>query len=298
VGQLEGHFNQMAEQLVESMAQRQRLVEQNARQAERARIEQDMRTAQHIQQSLLPKEAPTLAGWRFTPYYKPAQEVGGDFYDFIQLDGDRLGIVIGDVSGKGVPAALVMAIARTMLRTASQTSTSPGEVLAQVNDLISTDLTQGMFVTCFYALLEPASGLLRYANAGHDLPYRCWRKGATALRATGMPLGLMPGSHYDEFAVTLEPDDTVLFYSDGLVEAHNAQSEMFSFPRLERLLREQSDPVSLIDVLLRELGSFTGAGWEQEDDVTLVTVQRTPAPFVPQAVNLGRGSDCHSEPAG
>jgi serine phosphatase RsbU (regulator of sigma subunit) len=275
VGQLEQHFNQMAGQLVESMAQRQALVEQQARQEERARIEQDMRTARNIQQSLLPREVPALEGWHFAPYYRPAQEVGGDFYDFHTFDDGRLGVVIGDVSGEGVPAALVMAITRTMLRTAARATDSPGEALAQVNELLSADIPSGTFVTCFYALLDPASGQLRYANAGHDLPYHRHGEDVCELRATGMPLGLMPGMRYEELEATLEVDDRVLFYSDGLVEAHNTQREMFGFPRLMELVGRESDGKPLIDYLLTQLNSFTGPNWEQEDDVTLLELSHT-----------------------
>src|SRR5262249_9000771 len=146
VGQLEAHFNQMAEQLVESQAQRQILIEHTARQAERARIEQEMQTARHIQEALLPKGAPALPGWQFTPYYKPAREVGGDFYDFLMLDDGRLCLFIGDVSGKGVPAALVMATTRTLLRTAARSAPSPGQVLAITNDLLAPDIPAGTFV--------------------------------------------------------------------------------------------------------------------------------------------------------
>ncbi|HKF36465.1 MAG TPA: SpoIIE family protein phosphatase, partial [Ktedonobacteraceae bacterium] len=275
VGQLEQHFNQMAEQLVESMEQQQVLIEQTARQEERARIEQEMRTAHNIQQSLLPKEVPELAGWQFTRYYEPAKEVGGDFYDFLPFDDGQLGIVIGDVSGKGVPAALVMATTRTMLRTAAVATASPGEVLARVNDLLSADITSGMFVTCFYALLDAESGQLQYANAGHDPPYRHHDGGASELWATGMPLGMMPGSCYEEFNVTLAPGDGVLFYSDGIVEAHNEHREMFGFPRLMRLVGAHEDGKTLKQFILDDLAAFTGADWEQEDDVTMVALHRT-----------------------
>ena len=131
-----------------------------------------------------------------------------------------------------------------------------------------------MFVTCLYAILDPVSGRLRYANAGHDLPYRRHGDGAVELRATGMPLGLLPGMGYEEHESVLEPGDTVLFYSDGIVEAHNAQREMFSFGRLQSLVGGHAGGASLIDHLLMELARFTGAGWEQEDDVTMVTLQR------------------------
>ncbi len=277
VGQLERSFNRMAEQLVESMEQRQILIEQNARQEERARIEQEMRTAQNIQRSLLPKEVPDLAGWQLMPYYQPAWEVGGDFYDFLSFEDGRVGIVVGDVAGKGVPAALLMATTRTMLHTVAQEPISPGKVLARANDLLAAEIPPGMFVTCFYALLDRGSGRLCYANAGHDLPYRWHRGEVIELWATGMPLGMLPGSQYEEQEMTLEPGDGVLFYSDGLVEAHNQQRAMFGFPRLRELLRERPESTAgreLINFLLGELANFTGENWEQEDDVTLVALHR------------------------
>jgi anti-sigma regulatory factor (Ser/Thr protein kinase) len=130
-----------------------------------------------------------------------------------------------------------------------------------------------MFVTCFYALLDPATGHLRYANAGHDVPYRYTAKGIMELRATGMPLGLLPGMAYEEKETTLQKDEYVLLYSDGLVEAHNPQREMFGFPRLQALMAGYVDGATVRDYLLEQLAAFTGEGWEQEDDVTLVTLQ-------------------------
>jgi serine phosphatase RsbU (regulator of sigma subunit) len=127
--------------------------------------------ARSIQQASLPKEVPTLEGWRIAPHYQPAREVGGDFYDFFELDDGQLGLVVGDATSKGVPAALVMSSARSMLRAVAQTSNSPGEVLRRANDPLVADIPPNMFVTCFYAILEPESGRLSYANAGHDLPY-------------------------------------------------------------------------------------------------------------------------------
>jgi predicted ester cyclase len=154
----------------------------------RERIEQDLRVARSIQQASLPKEIPELEGWQITPLYQPAREVGGDFYDFFELDDGRLGLVVGDATGKGVPAALVMASARSMLHAVAQASDySPGEVLRMTNDPLVTDIPANMFVTCFYAVLDPESGSLSYANAGHDLPY-LWRGGGCEeLRARGMP---------------------------------------------------------------------------------------------------------------
>ena len=247
---------------------------QQAQVGERERIEQELRTAQEIQHTFLPKEVPALPGWRLVPYYQSAREVGGDFYDFLPFADGRLGIVIGDVTDKGVPAALVMTATRTMLRTAAQEQASPSEVLARVNDLLFSDIPPNMFVTCFYALLDPASGRMRFANAGHEPPFRQTPGSAAELWATGMPLGMMPGTCYDEYEAILEPGESLLFYSDGLVEAHNSRREMFGFARLKSLLAGQGDGVSLIDTLLDELQRFTGDGWEQEDDVTLVALHR------------------------
>jgi predicted ester cyclase len=243
---------------------------------ERERIEQDLRVARSIQQASLPKELPTLEGWQISPFYQPAREVGGDFYDFFELRDGHLGIVVGDATGKGVPAALVMASARSMLRAVAQASDSPGDALRRVNDPLATDIPPNMFVTCFYAILEPKSGSLTYANAGHDLPYLHRNGAAEELRARGMPLGLMPGRGYEEKQTILDAGEAALLYSDGLVEAHDPKGEMFSFPRLRALVAEHAEEKrSLGDFLLEELYSFVGEGWEQEDDITLLTLRRS-----------------------
>ncbi len=259
------------------------LVRQQQKQAqERERIEQELRVARLIQQTLLPKHVPELGGYELAAYYQPAREVGGDFYDFLELDEGHFGIVVGDVTDKGVPAALVMATTRTMLRASAQRLTSPGAVLKRVNDVIVAEIPPNMFITCLYAILEPQTGRLRYANAGHDLPYRRRRSsstsgggGAEELRATGMPLGLMPGMEYEEKEIVLEEGESVLFYSDGLVEAHSPDHEMFGFPRLQGLVgTHRSGGEALVNFLLGELSRFTGEEWDQEDDITLVTLQR------------------------
>jgi serine phosphatase RsbU (regulator of sigma subunit)/predicted ester cyclase len=255
----------------------ERLVEQER--IERERIEQELRVARRIQQATLPKEVPKLEGWEINPFYQPAREVGGDFYDFFELDDGRLGIVVGDATSKGVPAALVMASARSMLHAVAQTSNSPGEVLRRANEPLVTDMPTNMFVTCFYSILDPKSGSLSYANAGHDLPYV--RRGcgdAEELRARGMPLGLMPAMNYEEKEIVLQAGEAALFYSDGLVEAHDPKGEMFGFPRLRALIAEHGEERSLGDFLIEELYSFVGEGWEQEDDITLLTLRDVPHP--------------------
>jgi serine phosphatase RsbU (regulator of sigma subunit)/predicted ester cyclase len=244
---------------------------------ERERIEQELLVARRIQQASLPKEVPTLEGWQINPFYQPAREVGGDFYDFHLLTEGRLGVVVGDATGKGVPAALVMSSTRSMLRAVARASNSPGEVLEQVNDLLVTDIPPNMFVTCFYAILDPDSGRLTYANAGHDLPYVRRGGDAEELRARGMPLGLMPGMSYEENETVLGGGEAALFYSDGLVEAHDPKGKMFGFPRLRELVAEYGEEGSLGDLLLEELFSFVGEGWEQEDDITLLTLRRSAA---------------------
>jgi serine phosphatase RsbU (regulator of sigma subunit) len=154
-------------------------------------------------------------------------------------------------------------------------SSSPGEVLFRVNDTLLSRIPANMFVTCFYAILEPESGSLTYANAGHDLPYLHRNGAAEELRARGIPLGLMPGMGYEEKEIILEAGEAALFYSDGLVEAHDPKGEMFGFPRLQALVAELGEERSLGDSLLEELYTFVGENWEQEDDITLLTLQHS-----------------------
>src|SRR5215208_1443204 len=187
-------------------------IEQQAR--ERERVEQEFRVAQRIQRASLPEKVPELEGWQISPYYQPAREVGGDFYDFIELEDGRLGLVVGDATGHGVPAALVMSTTCGMLRAVAQAADSPGDVLRRVNDPLATDIPPNMFVTCFYAILDPENGSLTYANAGHDLPYVRRGGDAEELMARGMPLGLMPGMSYEEKKTILEAGEAALFYSD------------------------------------------------------------------------------------
>jgi serine phosphatase RsbU (regulator of sigma subunit) len=247
---------------------------------ERERIEQDLRVARSIQQASLPEEVPTLEGWQIAPYYQPAREVGGDFHDFHLLSEGRVGLVVGDATGKGVPAALVMSTTCGMLQAVSEasdsSSSSPGEVLKRANEALSVRIPPNMFVTCFYAILDPKSGRLTYANAGHDLPYLRRRSSdCEELRARGMPLGLMPGMSYEQKEIVLDAGETALFYSDGLVEAHDPKGEMFGFPRLQELVAEHGEEGRLEGFLLEELYSFVGEGWEQEDDITFLTLRRS-----------------------
>ncbi len=240
----------------------------------RERIEQELRVATMIQQNFLPKELPQHSGWQVAAYYRPAREVGGDFYDFIELADGQLGIVIGDVTDKGVPAAMVMAATRSVLRASAQRIVSPGTVLGRVNDLMCPDMPPKMFVTCLYGVLDTTSGRIRFANAGHNLPYVRTEVGTVELRATGMPLGLIPGIEYEETEAQLEPGQTMLLHSDGVAEAHDHDHQMFGFPRLLDVVGGRVGSDEVITRVLAELERFTQPGWEQEDDITLVTLKR------------------------
>lgn len=270
-----GLLNNLATQAAPALRVAQLVRQQQAEAQARERIEHELRVARLIQQTLLPRKLPVLPGWHLAAYYQPARAVGGDFYDFYYLKDGRLGIVIGDVTDKGVPAALVMATTRSVLRGAAEQSSSPGEVLERANNLLCPDIPEKMFITCLYAILDTQTGHLVYANAGHDLPYYRSCQGVSELRATGMPLGLMMGMKYEEKEVTLVQGESALFYSDGLVEAHNPRGEMFGFPRLRDLVGTHPGGEALIEFLLGNLSEFTGAGWEQEDDVTFLTLERT-----------------------
>ena len=249
--------------------------QQEAEVRTRERLEQELRVAQLIQQQFLPKELPELQGWQVAAYYKPARAVGGDFYDFLELPDGKVGIVVGDVTDKGVPAALVMATTHSIIRGDAPRLVSPSKVLERANDLLYPDIPAHMFVTCLYAVLDPKTGEFQYANAGHNLPYVRNEDGSThELRATGMPLGLMPGMSYEEKDAILQPGSSMLLHSDGVAEAHNPDREMFGFPRLMGLVG-QAGGDKLIDRVLEDLDSFTGAEWEQEDDITLVTIGRS-----------------------
>ena len=264
---LERRVAERTEQLKIAMARQQQEAQ------ERERIEQELRVARLIQHTLLPKSLPDLEGYQIAAYYQSAREVGGDFYDFLRLPDGRLGLIVGDVSGKGVPAAIMMATTRTLLRAAYHLG-SPGEILEQVNDALFPDIPPNMFVTCLAALLDSRTGRLQYANAGHDPPYIRHAAGVSKLRATGMPLGLMPNMSYEQKEITLQPGENILLYSDGLLEAHSPQREMFGFPRMQGHVSAHPEGASLIDSLLAELERFTGEDWEQEDDITLLTLQR------------------------
>ncbi len=265
----------LAAQVAPAVKVGQLVREQEVEVRARERLEQELEVARLIQQNFLPKELPQLDGWRVAAYYRPARTVGGDFYDFIELPGGLIGLVVGDVTDKGVPAAMVMAATRSVLRAAAQRLLEPGTVLQRINETLCSEIPPNMFVTCLYGVLDPATGLLRYANAGHNLPIVQSGGGVSELRATGMPLGLMPGMSYEEKEAILAPGASVLLYSDGLTEAHDPGREMFGTGRVRDRLATGRVADELISDLLAQLDRFTGSDAEQEDDITLVALHRS-----------------------
>jgi serine phosphatase RsbU (regulator of sigma subunit)/anti-sigma regulatory factor (Ser/Thr protein kinase) len=269
-------LDNLAAQAAPALRVGQLVRQQQAEARTRQRFEQELEVARLIQQNFLPKQLPDLPGWQVAAYYRPAREVGGDFYDVIPLPDGQVGFVVGDVTDKGVPAALVMAATRSVLRASAQRLVDPGAVLERVNDHLCPDMPAKMFVTCLYGVLDPSTGRFRFANAGHDLPYVKTADGSVELRARGMPLGLMPGMAYEEKEAVLAPGESLLLHSDGVVEAHDAAGEMFGFPRLKDAVARYPGGGELIDRVLTDLRSHTGPDAEQEDDITMVTLARSP----------------------
>ena len=246
---------------------------------EKEKLELELSIARKIQESSLPKAIPTLPGWQLSVYWQPARAIGGDFYDFIQPSDSKLMIVIGDVTGKGVPAALVMATTQTMLRFGTRYRAegqiySPGDVLTKVNEMSCQWIPSNMFITCLVTEIDLESGQMIFANAGHNLPYLYSSKGISEPRAVGMPLGLLPDMTYDEKEVWLARGESLFLFSDGFVEVHNPQKVMYGLQRLRSLLGDNPTGEGLIHNLIDDLAEFTGAGWEQEDDMTCLVLKR------------------------
>jgi serine phosphatase RsbU (regulator of sigma subunit)/anti-sigma regulatory factor (Ser/Thr protein kinase) len=266
-------LSSLATQAAPALRVAQLVRQQQAQARQRERLDQELRVARFIQQNLLPDKHPKLDGWHIDALWQPARAVSGDFYDFIHFPDGRLGIIVADVTDKGVPAALVMATTRSVVRSVAETLIMPSEVLTRANNLLCPEMPPKMFVTCLYAVLNPLTGHVVLANAGHNPPYHCTANGVVEARATGMPLGLLPEMQYDEKEVMMVPGDSMVFTSDGLTEAHNPEREMFGFARLKAMLNQQVSKGSLIECLMQGMTGFTGEGIEQEDDITLVTVQ-------------------------
>ena len=240
-------------------------------------IRNELGVASQMQQSILPTDFPSGAEYEAFANMEPAREVGGDFFDFVQLDGDRVGVAIADVSGKGVPAALFMMSSRTLLKGSAIGAEAPSVVLSSVNSLLEEDNESLMFVTVFYAVFDPRSGELTYANGGHNPPLLVRADGTSEYLPTtdGVALGVMPDYEFEESCVELSPGDMVVLYTDGVTEAIDADNEEFGTERLEEVFRA-GPPASVeeaSDAVFGAVRAFAGDA-PQFDDITCVTLMR------------------------
>ncbi|MEW5869361.1 MAG: PP2C family protein-serine/threonine phosphatase [Chloroflexota bacterium] len=279
-----GIFTEDDLELLNSIASSAAVAIENARlyqvAVEKGRLERELQMARQVQASLLAEETPALPGWDFVARWFPAREVAGDYYDFIPDTADRLGVVVADVSDKGMPAALFMALTRSIVRASLDGAKSSAEGIARANRLICADATSGMFVTLFYALVDPSEGRVTYVNAGHNPPLFFQRRqsGAgqmTRLGRTGMALGVEAESDYQQFTLALKPGDFLLLYTDGVTDALNAQGEEFGLERLEQVVSANSSRTApeIGAALQKAIEDFLGTT-ALFDDITLMVVQR------------------------
>ncbi|NTW01563.1 MAG: SpoIIE family protein phosphatase [Oscillochloris sp.] len=299
----------LANQLAQTL-ERERLHQESLA---RQRLEQELDLAREIQASFLPNCCPSLPGYQIEAYYRAARQVGGDFYDFIELpplpgtppiapdtlprrsemvfrggrlvapeprnlsSAQRLGIVIADVTDKGVPAALFMALSRTLLRATAIDGRQPTDVLQRANRLILADSRSGLFVTCFYLVLETLTGQVTYANGGHNYPllYEMASGQVRSLRAQGIVLGIIPDPRFEQVETIIQPGDVLLLYTDGITEAMNPQRELFGDDRLTAVLRanHHRSPQEIINAVLVAISEFA-VGQPQSDDITMVVLKR------------------------
>ncbi len=240
-------------------------------------LQNELGVASQMQQSILPSHFPQGLGYRVFGHMTPARNVGGDFFDVIRLENDCLGLGIADVSDKGVSAALFMMSCRTLLKGAAIGGPGgPGEVLREVNNILSEDNETSMFVTLFYATYDPQSRVLTYANGGHNPPLLVHADGASELLPLtgGVALALVPDLLYQQDSVTLAPDDTVIFYTDGVTEAINAEGDQFEVSRMQEIFAAAppKDPESVVMDLLDAVNAFAG-DMPQFDDITCLALR-------------------------
>ncbi len=267
---LAGDFNQMAQNL------RSHIDELKRTTAEKERLHKELEIAQDIQKSFLPDSIPDISGFDIAAYSLPALEVGGDFYDFIPLDNSLWGLVIADVSGKGIPAALFMALSRTLIRVSTALTLSPADAIREANNLIFQDSKTSMFVTLFYAILDADAMTLTYVNAGHNPPVMITKeKDSTVnlLKADGIALGVLDDIELETVTINLDAGDTIVLYTDGVNEAMNAEGEEYGMKRFTTLINDlkEKNAETLIHKITDAIVTFAG-GYPQSDDITLVVI--------------------------
>lgn len=249
---------------------------------EKKRLDHDLQIARDIQRILLPSEAPVIPGFEISGINIPARHVSGDYFDYIRVDDDRLGVAIADVSGKGVPASIIMAICRSVLRSQAAGNASPADVLQKVNRQIYPDIKEDMFISMAYVILDHTGGSIAFARAGHDAPllYRHREGTVTPVKPPGMVVGIDSGSVFDritgDVALSLERDDCLLLYTDGVTEALDASGDEFGPDRMIKCVQASAPngAQALITALIDELRGFVGTH-PQNDDITLIAIRKT-----------------------
>jgi sigma-B regulation protein RsbU (phosphoserine phosphatase) len=281
-----GIFTQADLDLLNAVANSAATAIENARlykiAVEKARLEHELQMARQVQASLLPTDTPQFPGWEFVARWMPARQVAGDYFDFILEPDGQLGIVVADVSDKGMPAALFMALTRSIVRASLDAGLSPQERFQRVNRLICADAQSGMFVTLFYARLDAARNRLTYVNCGHNPPLyfrmgkRAGQGALSRLARTGMALGVDPEASYEERVLDLNPGDFLALYTDGVTDALNTQGQSFELDHLEQVVLENRDrsAVEISAALERAIQEFIGEA-PLFDDITLLVARRT-----------------------
>jgi len=280
-----GIFTQADLRLLNAIASSAAIAIENARlyqlAVEKGRLEQELLMARRVQMGLLPRQLPSIPGWEFIVRWKPARQVGGDYYDFIQIEDGQLGLVIADVTDKGMPAALFMAFTRSIIRANLDHASDPAAGITRANRLICQESERGLFVTLFYGLLNPQTGQIVYVNAGHNPPVQVTspRPGqpclVTWLAGTGMPLGVEEESVYTQNVIQLNSGDFIVLYTDGITEAIDADDNQFGMERLEQVLLDNQGKTSsqIVAALERAIDQFTGDS-APFDDITVLIARR------------------------
>jgi len=268
---LQTHFlEEVVEERTRDLAEKNAALEKA-----QAQLKAELEVARALQLAILPAAFPTRAGCEAAARMIPATTMGGDFYDYIELPDGQIGLVIADVSGHGVPAAFFMAVARTNLRELAVHHTDPGECLAQTNDALCAQNPLDLFVTVFYCVLDPKSGMLRYANGGHNPPYIRRAAGSveTLRGAGGLVLGAMPGGRYPTHTAQLLPGDRLVLFTDGVTEAFNPAEELYGAQRLadEVHVHGGGTPAALVERICQSVTNFAGTA-PQSDDITLTVL--------------------------
>ncbi len=253
--------------------------------AESQRLERELEVAKEIQNSFLPDSAPSIPGWDIAAYYRAARMVGGDFYDFIQVMDGRWGLVVADVADKGIPAALYMALSRTLLRAVARSRDNPATTLLRVNELLRADTHSDLFVTMWYAIWDPRDGSLLYSSAGHNPPFIFNREQdqLRLLKVKGIALGVFDDINLQTAQTTLQPGEMLVMYTDGLTEAHSSGGEQFGVAGVQAAIRAHSHKPArhIIEAVIDALDTHTGDE-PQFDDLTLVIIRRATSEAPPQ----------------